>query len=66
MPQTVHISSYRLRQDKLEDYLKKTFQNVTIDITSGDDTYDVELPDELTQSQYDEIDDLRDKRRTPD
>ncbi|KAI1353911.1 hypothetical protein F5Y01DRAFT_275699, partial [Xylaria sp. FL0043] len=65
MPQTVHISSYRLRQDKLEQYLKEAFPNTTVEITIGDGTYDVELPKGLTQSQYDKIDDLRDKRRSP-
>ncbi|KAI1429686.1 hypothetical protein F5Y12DRAFT_709686 [Xylaria sp. FL1777] len=66
MPQTVHISSYRLRQDKLEQYLKETFPSTKVEITIGDGTYDVELPNGLTQSQYDKIDGLRDKRRSPD
>ncbi len=30
---TVHISSYRLRQDKLEEYLKEIFPTTKVDIT---------------------------------
>ncbi|KAJ2991879.1 hypothetical protein NUW58_g2358 [Xylaria curta] len=49
MPPTVHIQSYRLRQDTLKEYLEKVFPGVTIKITNGEDTYDVTLPKELTQ-----------------
>lgn len=67
----VYISSYRLRQDKLEEYLKEAFPGTKIEITVcdasaliivvladasptncaqiGDGTYDVELPNGLTQ-----------------
>ncbi|KAI1361675.1 hypothetical protein F5Y08DRAFT_342420 [Xylaria arbuscula] len=84
----VYISSYRLRQDKLEEYLKEAFPGTRIEITVrdapapivvvlahapptnsaqiGDGTYDVELPNSLTQGQYDKIDGLRDKRRSRD
>ncbi|KAI0420957.1 hypothetical protein F5X98DRAFT_331060 [Xylaria grammica] len=64
MPHTAHISSYRLRQDNLEAYLRGAFPGAIIEITAGDDTYDVELPNKLTQDQYDEIDGLRERRNS--
>ncbi|KAI0150578.1 hypothetical protein GGR57DRAFT_504236 [Xylariaceae sp. FL1272] len=59
---TQHVSSYRLRKDKLVEYLEAQFPKETISVTVGHDTFDFELAKDLTEAHHNAIDDLREKR----
>ncbi|KAI0534303.1 hypothetical protein GGR58DRAFT_505459 [Xylaria digitata] len=59
-----HISSYRLRHDKLESFLRTLFgPAVVIEVLHSEDSYTVHLPTILTADQRDAIDNLRERRR---
>ncbi|KAI0201463.1 hypothetical protein F4808DRAFT_459955 [Astrocystis sublimbata] len=64
---TQYVSTYRLRQEKLEKYLKDTFPGAKISVTTEfDDSYAFELEQVLTKKQKNEIEALRDPRTDDD
>ncbi|KAI0104990.1 hypothetical protein GGR51DRAFT_520492 [Nemania sp. FL0031] len=59
----VYVKTYRLAELKLKEFLQSQFPGEVIKITIGETVYAIALSQNLSQEQYDAIDELRARRR---
>ncbi|KAK8090359.1 hypothetical protein PG997_005320 [Apiospora hydei] len=61
---TSYIKTYRLKMEKLKEYLDKQFPAGPVTVKEGeDDRYIAEIPKDLTNDQLNDIEDLRESHQ---